>query len=70
MLDGIRNWFEVRAAMKDARRLRAGRATVNTVIVEERLRHVQEMIQVGQIDYAAETMEELLVARPLPRGSR
>jgi tetratricopeptide (TPR) repeat protein len=64
MFDAIRNWFEVRAAMKDERRLRASQAVLNTVLVEDRLKHVGEMLKIGQVAYATATMDEVLARYP------
>jgi tetratricopeptide (TPR) repeat protein len=64
MFDAIRNWFEVRAAMKDARRIRAGQASLNSIIVVDKLKHASEMIHAGQMDYATAIMDEMLERYP------
>jgi predicted Zn-dependent protease len=64
MFDAIRNWFEVRAAMKDERRLRADQALLNTIVVQDRLKHAAEMLRIGQVAYATATMDEVLARYP------
>jgi tetratricopeptide (TPR) repeat protein len=64
MFDAIRNWFEVRAAMKDARRIRTGQATLNSIIVIDKLTHADEMVRAGQTDYATAIIDEMLERYP------
>jgi tetratricopeptide (TPR) repeat protein len=64
MFDAIRNWLEVRAAMKDERRLRSGQAMLNSLVVQDKLTHAAEMLHVGQRVYATATMDEVLERFP------
>jgi tetratricopeptide (TPR) repeat protein len=64
MFDAIRNWFEVRAAVKDARRIRSGQATLNSIIVSDKLKHAGEMIHAGQMAYATAIIDEMLERYP------
>jgi tetratricopeptide (TPR) repeat protein len=68
MFDAIRNWFEVRAAMKDERRLRDSKSSMNSLIVIDKLKHVGEMLQASQRDYAIQGLEEMLARYPDEAG--
>jgi predicted Zn-dependent protease len=64
MFEAVRNWFEVRATIKKAQGLRYANSAVDIVIVGDKLKHIDEMLQIGQREYASTIMDGLIDRYP------